>query len=280
MTRNRVEAERQTNSQISQEGIKMASLQLSSKRSVMFKVLAIGLASLVLILAGSGSTMLAHGSMSPPPPGFMFVLVNGQAMDCAKGTPIQGAEVDIFSKQNKDLKVETTTDSEGKFSALAILFGSDLQSALPDMGVDFPGFEVVSMTSAALQLGTLTLISVDACLQGDTLVIPADDGKFEAKYEFDYTYNPHEYKFKIKDDDNVVIDDVQVITPDGVPHRGYAGETPNNFSATLQKGTIQVIIKGHLVDKKKEGKFTHHREGSNDSFGNESADDKFKVEPK
>lgn len=142
----------------------MMSQKLNLKWTVVFKALAIGLASLMLILAGSGSAMLAHDPMSPPP-GFTTVFVNGQTNDCAKGTPIQGAKVIVFSKYNKDLKVETATDSEGQFSVLAILFGPDAQGAVADLSVDFPGFAIGSLTSEVITRPFLgTFISITACL--------------------------------------------------------------------------------------------------------------------
>jgi hypothetical protein len=163
MVRNRIEAETYPNSQISQEGIKMTNRRFSRMRSVAFKALVIGLASLVLVFAGPVSTMLA--GPSKPPPGFTIVLVTGQVTFCENEELVQGAKVIVYSKKKPDLKVETTTNSEGKFSASAILFGAHVQKALSDLGVEFPGFMIGKIASFVISLPFVgTFISITACL--------------------------------------------------------------------------------------------------------------------
>jgi hypothetical protein len=160
MTPNRVTEKTYPNSQTLKEGIEMT----SRMRSVTFKALLVGLASLVLVFAGSSNATLAGGD--PPPPGFILVLVQGQAKLCTDGKAVQGAKVILFSKKNHNLKVETTTNAEGKFSATAILFGAHVQEALADVGVEFPGFAIGQMTPIVLSMPFFgTFISVTACLQ-------------------------------------------------------------------------------------------------------------------
>jgi hypothetical protein len=160
MKRNRVTEKTYPNSQTLKEGIEMT----SRMRSVAFKALLVGLASLMLVFAGSSNATLAGGD--PPPPGFILVLVQGQAKLCTDGKAVQGAKVILFSKKNHQLKVETTTNAEGKFSATAILFGAHVQEALSDLGVEFPGFTIGKMASLVISLPFVGIfISIDVCLQ-------------------------------------------------------------------------------------------------------------------
>ncbi len=139
----------------------------SRTRNVAFKALLVGLASLVLVFAGPVSTMLA--GPSKPPPGFLLVLVQGQANLCADGKPVQGAKVVLSSKKKPDLKVETITNSEGKFSASAILFGAHVQKALSDLGVEFPGFMIGKIASFVISLPFVgAFIQINVCLQPAT----------------------------------------------------------------------------------------------------------------
>ena len=176
MERNRIEAERKdrqgaaldsthsnTINDLSKEGITMKNRKFSRRRNVAFKALAIGLVSLVLMLVGSSNTTLAGGD---PPPGFIAVLVQGQASFCQDGKPVQGATVIIFSKKDPNIKVETTTNQEGKFSILAILFGKHVQEALSDLAVKLPGFDIEKLTSIVVTLPFLgSFISIDVCLK-------------------------------------------------------------------------------------------------------------------
>jgi hypothetical protein len=102
----------------------------------------------------------------PPPLGFILVLVQGQAKLCTDGKAVQGAKVILFSKKNHNLKVETTTNQEGKFSATAILFGAHAQAALADLTADFPGFTIGNFQSFVVTLPFIgAFIQLNVCLQ-------------------------------------------------------------------------------------------------------------------
>jgi len=141
----------------------MTSRKQSRTRNVAFRMLAVGLVSLMLmLLVGPVGTTLAGGD---PPPGFITVLVQGQATLCDSKAPVQGAKVVVFSKKNPDLKVETTTNQEGKFSVLAILFGSHAQAALADLGIEFVGYVIKQLTTFVLSGLFGSSISISACVQ-------------------------------------------------------------------------------------------------------------------
>jgi hypothetical protein len=161
MTPDRVTEKSYPNSQTLKEGIKMT----SRMRSVAFKALAVGLASLILVFAGSSNATLAGGD--PPPPGFITVLVQGQAKLCTDGKPAQGVLVTVFSEKNSDLTAKTTTNAEGKFSVTAILFGANAHAALPDLVAVFSGFTVGEMQTGVIAVPfpvPTTIISISTCL--------------------------------------------------------------------------------------------------------------------
>lgn len=175
----------------------MMSHKFSRKRSVGLKVLAVGLASLMLVFAGSSNTALAGGD---PPPGFTTVLVTGQATLCIDGKPIQGAKVVVFSKKKPDLKVETTTNQEGKFSVLAVMFGTHAQAALADLGIKFIGYVIKQMTSFVLSGPLGTFISINACLQGSGSLCPPLEDEFNWDTERKEDENDEDFANRIRND--------------------------------------------------------------------------------